>query len=429
MFDFLRKKPAPSKPAPLTDEKLIFDAMMDATALVVFDRNGNMMEVSKKFADFMGYDKSELIGEHYSILFEPTYTTSPQYTNFWRKLLDGELQRDTFKYIKKNKKTIMVGARYVPIKDENGTVYRVAKLGHDITNQHNEAATQNAVFDALNRSQAVIEFTPDGTILNANQNFLDALHCTLDEIKGKKHKIFCSDDFYQKNPNFWKNLANGNYHAGRFMRRSLRGENVWLEATYNPILDDNGKVYKVIKFATDITERVNSAINTVNIAAQTSDKTSRLTATAVHELDNSVNTSIQIASEVENTARVGQELNLKSKNIEEIVTTIRSIADQTNLLALNAAIEAARAGESGRGFAVVADEVRKLAARTASATSDIAKVVSENAGLIDQIDVSLREINVVAKKGHESIEHVEKAIESVNASIKELVETVELLKP
>ncbi|HGE5937271.1 TPA: methyl-accepting chemotaxis protein, partial [Vibrio cholerae] len=165
------------------------------------------------------------------------------------------------------------------------------------------------------------------------------------------------------------------------------------------------------------------------LAAQTSEKTSALTTTAMRELDNSVNTSVQIASQVENTAQVGQELNLKSKNIQEIVTTIRSIADQTNLLALNAAIEAARAGDSGRGFAVVADEVRKLAARSASATSDIAEVVKENAGLIDKIDTGLKEINVIAKKGHESIEHVEKAIESVNVSISELVSMVEALKP
>ena len=185
----------------------------------------------------------------------------------------------------------------------------------------------------------------------------------------------------------------------------------------------------MIKFASDISERVNNAINTVNLAAQTSEKTSALTTTAMRELDNSVNTSVQIASQVENTAQVGQELNLKSKNIQEIVTTIRSIADQTNLLALNAAIEAARAGDSGRGFAVVADEVRKLAARSASATSDIAEVVKENAGLIDKIDTGLKEINVIAKKGHESIEHVEKAIESVNESINELVATVEALKP
>lgn len=429
MFDFLKKTPTLTEPLKVSNEKLLFNAMLNATAMVIFNHSGEILEVSQKFADFMGYSKQELLGQHHRILFETTYTSRPEYTTFWRNLLEDKPQRDTFKYMKKNRETIFVGARYVPIKDEQGKVYRVVKLAFDVTAQYNESASQNAVFTALNRSQAVIEFTPDGTITNANQNFLNAMDCKLEQIKGKHHKIFCDENFYRDNPNFWRNLANGNYQTGRFLRRSLSGRSVWLEATYNPILDGQGKVYKVIKFASDISERVNNAINTVNLAAQTSEKTSALTTTAMRELDNSVNTSVQIASQVENTAQVGQELNLKSKNIQEIVTTIRSIADQTNLLALNAAIEAARAGDSGRGFAVVADEVRKLAARSASATSDIAEVVKENAGLIDKIDTGLKEINVIAKKGHESIEHVEKAIESVNVSISELVSMVEALKP
>lgn len=429
MFDFLKKTPTLTEPLKVSDEKRLFNAMLNATAMVIFNHSGEILEVSQKFADFMGYSKQELLGQHHRILFETAYTSRPEYTTFWRNLLEDKPLRDTFKYIKKNRETIFVGARYVPIKDAQGKVYRVVKLAFDVTAQHNESSSQNAVFTALNRSQAVIEFTPDGIITNANQNFLNAMDCKLEQIKGKHHKIFCDENFYRDNPNFWRNLANGNYQAGRFLRRSLSGRSVWLEATYNPILDGQGKVYKVIKFASDISERVNNAINTVNLAAQTSEKTSALTTTAMRELDNSVNTSVQIASQVENTAQVGQELNLKSKNIQEIVTTIRSIADQTNLLALNAAIEAARAGDSGRGFAVVADEVRKLAARSASATSDIAEVVKENAGLIDKIDTGLKEINVIAKKGHESIEHVEKAIESVNASISELVATVEALKP
>lgn len=150
----------------------------------------------------------------------------------------------------------------MPIKDEQGKVYRVVKLAFDVTAQYNESASQNAVFTALNRSQAVIEFTPDGTITNANQNFLNAMDCKLEQIKGKHHKIFCDENFYRDNPNFWRNLANGNYQTGRFLRRSPSGRSVWLEATYNPILDGQGKVYKVIKFASDISERVNNAINT-----------------------------------------------------------------------------------------------------------------------------------------------------------------------
>ena len=130
----------------------------------------------------------------------------------------------------------------MPIKDEQGKVYRVVKLAFDVTAQHNESASQNAVFTALNRSQAVIEFTPDGTITNANQNFLNAMDCKLEQIKGKQHNIFCDENFYRDNPNFWRNLANGNYQTGRFLRRSLSGRSVWLEATYNPILDGQGKV-------------------------------------------------------------------------------------------------------------------------------------------------------------------------------------------
>lgn len=434
MLNFLKKTPTATTPtsteAPSdSDERLLLNAMLDATAMVVFNRSGEILEVSQKFADFMGYDKRELLGRHHRIFFETAYTSSDEYTTFWRNLLEGKPLRDNFNCIKKNNETIFVGARYVPVKDERGEVYRVVKLAFDITAKYNEAASQNAVLTALNRSQAVIEFTPDGVITDANQNFLDAMDCKLEQIKGKHHKILCDENFYSDNPNFWRNLANGNYLAGRFLRHSFSGRSVWLEATYNPILDENGNVYKVIKFATDISERVNEEINTVNLAAQTSEKTSELTTTAMRELNNSVNTSLQIASEVENTAKLGQELNLKSKNIQEIVTTIRAIADQTNLLALNAAIEAARAGDSGRGFAVVADEVRTLAARTASATSDIADVVKENAGLIEHIDTGLKEINVIAKQSNESIELVEKAIESVNLGVTGLVATVEALKP
>ncbi|MBR7889839.1 PAS domain-containing methyl-accepting chemotaxis protein [Marinomonas sp. A79] len=429
MFGFM-KKPSPITDSnELSDDKLLLNALLDETALVIFNSDGHILEVSQNFSDFMGYNKEELLGVHHRTLVEADYASSPEYSTFWRNLIAGKSERDTFKYLTKNKKIIYVGARYIPIKDVNGRVYRIAKLAFDITDQYHAAETRDAVFTALDRSQAVIEFTPDGTILNANQNFLNVMGYQLNDLKGKHHRIFCDDSFYKDNPLFWKKLAQGEYQSGRFCRVNSSGKKVWLEATYNPILNENGEVHKVIKFATDISERVNSALDTVLLATQTSESTSSLTATAMQELQSSVQTSSQITAEVKNTTEVGQELSNNSKNIQEIVTIIRSIAEQTNLLALNAAIEAARAGTSGRGFAVVADEVRTLAARTSTATSDIGEVVKKNAVLIEQIDSGLREINVTASKGQESIEHVSEAIEGVNSSINTLVETVETLKP
>ncbi len=206
------------------------------------------------------------------------------------------------------------------------------------------------------------------------------------DIRGKHHKIFCENAFYRSKPDFWQRLAKGEHFTGRFKRIDANNKVVWLEASYNPVRDASNKVYKIVKFASDISSRVNTALLAVDMAAATSEQTSQITSNAVKVLNEAINTSHQIAEQVKNASDIGDELLVQSKNINDIVITIRGIAEQTNLLALNAAIEAARAGDLGRGFAVVADEVRKLASRTAAATSEIASVVQQNTDLIKHID-------------------------------------------
>ena len=193
--------------------------------------------------------------------------------------------------------------------------------------------------------------------------------------------------------------------------------------------DETGKVYKVIKFASDITERVTTAMKAIDMAAVTSEQTSQITSNAVNVLNDAIETSHHIADQVKEASVIGSQLSTQSKSINEIVTTIRSIADQTNLLALNAAIEAARAGESGRGFSVVADEVRKLAADTSKATSEISSVVKNNTALISEIDSKLNTITGVALHGEDSISEVASGLADVRNGVNQFVQIIETMRP
>ncbi|NNA93329.1 pili assembly chaperone [Pseudomonas sp. ICMP 8385] len=233
---------------------------------------------------------------------------------------------------------------------------------------------------AISRSMAVIEFTPLGQILNANHNFLKTVQYSLGEIVGQHHRMFCHNAEVESPAYkaFWASLNRGEFHSHRFERRNKQGQTLFLEASYNPIFDANGRLYKVVKFASDITEQV----STLRTAADSAHATSVQNDACARKGSEVVQQTVQIIEEIShdlNQAALSIDaVSKQSDIIGTIVQTIRAIADQTNLLALNAAIEAARAGEHGRGFAVVADEVRSLAARTSQATLEIVDVVRRN---------------------------------------------------
>ncbi|MFC3116662.1 methyl-accepting chemotaxis protein [Cellvibrio fontiphilus] len=216
------------------------------------------------------------------------------------------------------------------------------------------------------------------------------------------------------------------------------GQPIFLSANYFPVKNPHGKVIKIIKIACDVTKTqvelnnknaVLFALDKSLAVAATSEQTSQITSNAVTVLNEAIETSHHIADEVKEASRIGAQLNIQSKNINDIVTTIRSIADQTNLLALNAAIEAARAGDSGRGFSVVADQVRKLAADTAKATAEISKVVQNNTNLINNIDSKLNQITGIALHGEESISEVASGLAQVRNGVDDFVRMVETMRP
>ena len=355
-----------------------FDAVHGSVATITFTPDGTVLAANDLFLNVVGFSAPEVVGHHHRMFCDPQYAQSSAYQQFWADLKQGRSRTGVFQRFNKRGEAIWLEATYFPVK-LRGVVTKVIKIAADITEHHLQLLSQQAVVTALDRSLAVIEFTPGGEVIAANGNFLHTMGYTLAQVQGKHHRIFCDDQFYREQPHFWEELGRGQYKSGLFCRQNSHGGKVWLEATYNPILDEHRKVVKVIKFASDITERINKS-DAVREAAMLAHGAARETLNCAERgaglLSSVVDTSSLIASQLTHSIGLINQLNEQSRSIEAIVSTISSIADQTNLLALNAAIEAARAGDQGRGFAVVADEVRNLAIRTQKSTQEIAGIIS-----------------------------------------------------
>lgn len=404
-------------------------AIENNTACISFDPQGHVLDANDIFLDVMNYSREDILGKHHRIFCDPALVSTTEYKKFWDDLSSGKSFSGIFERQRHDGRVMFLSANYFPVRNGANKVIKVIKIARDVTETQLALKTKNSVLEALDKSLAVIEFTPTGDVISANDNFLATMGYSSSQIMGQHHRMFCESDFYRDQPDFWQRLQSGEHFSGRFQRKNSSGETVWLEATYNPILDEKGNVYKVVKFASDISERVNTAMTAVHMAASTSEETSQITTNAVAVLNEAIETSHHIADQVKEASAIGADLISQSGNINEIVTTIRTIADQTNLLALNAAIEAARAGESGRGFSVVADEVRKLAADTAKATAEITRVVQSNTSLINQIDAKLNAITGIALHGEDSIGEVAHGLADVRNGVNQFVRMVEMMKP
>ena len=413
----------------LNELALIVNSIKNNVATIEFTPNGTIIDSNELFLTLSGYQKNEIIGKQHSIMCLDNYAKSSEYNDFWHRLNNGIANKGTFERKNKHGDIIWLEATYFPIVD-NGKVIKIMKIASDVTKQKIKAMEQRFISDALNRSQAIIEFTPDGHIITANSNFTDAVMYDLASIVGQHHKIFCEKDFYKQNPTFWQDLKKGEFKSGQFLRKNKQGDDLWLEATYNPIFDEDNNVIKVIKFASDITENIEreALVNQASIVAyDTSLETVKRTEQAAELLNSSVQISNEISEKAIETTEHINKLNEQSVNIQAIVSTINGIAEQTNLLALNAAIEAARAGERGRGFAVVADEVRQLASRTSQSTNEIATVVSYNQEVTKSVQAGMNTVSSYVEKGKHQISEVSTVMSKIQSGAANVSETVSSL--
>lgn len=405
-------------------------ALAQHTACIYFSSEGIIQEASEPFLASMGYSLADIKGQHHRIFCFPEETSNPQYDNFWKSLAAGESQQGRFRRMNALGEEVWLEATYLPIKNRCGKVVQIFKVANDVTKEHQNAASERFILQALDSSMAVIEFTTDGFILDANPNFEQVMGYPLHKLRGEHHRLFCNNDFYREHPDFWQRLSQGEYKQGKFLRLNAQGGTVWLEATYNPIFDDKGKVVKIVKFATDITQAMlatEAAKATVSNAQASSSQTERIAQNGLTHLQTVLADSQHAAHTLNEAQQLITALNQQAEQINKITASIAQIASQTNLLSLNAAVEAARAGEQGRGFAVVANEVRQLAKGSSAAVSEIARILKENNALVARTTQAMQQVVKQGESSQTSVKEIESIVSEILQGAQNVSHSIERL--
>ena len=398
-----------SKQSAAREEHATLEALSRSQAIIEFKLDGTILRANQNFLAAMGYELAEVAGKHHSMFVEPDYAKSAEYQDFWARLRSGKFDAAEYRRLGKGGREVWIHASYNPVLDENGQPFKVLKIATDVTAEKVISADNTGKLNAISKSQAVIEFKLDGTILSANENFCDVLGYRQDEIVGRHHRMFVLPEEaarpeYQA---FWDKLARGEYQAAEYRRIGKGGKDVWIQASYNPIFDINGKPYKVVKFATSLTGRkavgllgsalarladgeLSTRIDTVfegeidsvrkgfnEMAERLSQIMSKLCETS-SVLKTATGEILSGANDLaDRTTRHAAAIEETSATMEELSNTVRDNATRTQAASENSDALSAAASSTG----AVMSEANLAMERISSSSSKISNII----GMIDDI--------------------------------------------
>ncbi len=379
-------------------------AIGQSLGVIAFTPDGKVIEVNQNFLDFLGYSEKEAIGQHHSVFVQADYKVSPEYLEFWQKLKQGELQKGVYKRLGKGGKEVWIQASYNPIKDVNGNVVKVVKFATDITSEKTKAVDFEGQLNAIRNNQAVIEFTPDGVVTAVNHNFLSVMGYGESEAIGKHHSTFV-DATYKASSEyraFWEKLRQGKFDAGQYQRIAKGGREVWLQASYNPILDINGRVVKVVKFACDVTSAVQASQALVKAVAETQ---SVVAAAKLGDLSQ----RIELHDKSGDIADLCGGINALIDNMSSIITQIKAAGETINTAA----------GEISTGNNHLSQRTEEQASsleETAASMEQLAATVRQNAENAKQANQLASAASGIASKGGQVVSEVILTMADINDS-------------
>ncbi|MQA37160.1 methyl-accepting chemotaxis protein [Rugamonas aquatica] len=403
------------------DIQAINTALNRVQALIEFDLDGTILHANENFLKTVDYTLEEVQGKHHSIFCDPEYAKSPEYKDLWARLGRGEYDRGDYKRVAKGGREVWINASYNPIIDADGKAYKVIKFATVITDSKIKNAEYESKVAAISKAQAVIEFDMNGHVLNANDNFLNTMGYTMEDIKGEHHRMFCEPEYANSSEykRFWQKLNRGEFDGGRYKRVGNNGKTIWIQATYNPVLDLNGKPYKVVKFASDITDQVNLENSVAAKAESDGAKIKRLLESVERAAAGDLTSKIVVDGD--------EALDHLAEGISKMITDLRKVISDVVASANGFADASTTIAERSNGVAVgtqaLGATVEEMNASIDGLTNSI-NTIAQNTNDADSLaKATQHEAEAGAKAVAKSIE----AMDLINRSSEDIGEIVKVI--